>query len=524
MTGFSRHAVAGVAALLMAMPASAQTLKFGMGPPVISIDPHFMDSAPNKGVVADIFDALTDLDPTAHLIPSLATSWKLLDDHTWQFQLRPGVKFQDGQDFTAQDVAFSLARVPQVVNSPSPFTSYTHSIDNVKIVDDHTIELHTKDIDPLLPVYLAQVRMVSHGIGSADTTADFDHGKAAIGTGPFRLVSYTPSVGVELERNPDYWDRKPDWQHVSIRFIPDNAARVAALLAGDVQAIDVVPTADLPQLRKRPEISVADAVGLRLIYLTLDQGRTGPSPFVTGPNGEALTTNPLRDLRVRQALSMAIDRKAIVHFVMDDAALPSQQFLPPGSVSYVDGLNPPPYDPARAKQLLAEAGYPNGFRVTLNGPIARYVNDTAILQAIGTRWQRIGVQTSVQPVPWSSFAGKAHNGDYSVTLAGVGSPTGDDSLALTVAVATSDPAHGLGVLNTGHYSNQQVDQLLAQAMGTVDDARRNALLEQATATAMNDVAIIPLHIQDNIWATRKGVTYTARRDEQTRVGDIRATP
>ena len=247
----------------------------------------------------------------------------------------------------------------------------------------------------------------------------------------------------------------------------------------------------------------------------------GSSPEISGPNGEKLDKNPLKDQRVREALSIAINRDAIVDRVMDNAAVASGQFLPEGAFGYVPGLNPPKYDPARAKELLAEAGYPHGFRITLNSSNDRYVNDAKIVQAVGQMWNRIGVQTTVAPEPWTTYVAHANKQEYSAFLFGWGSGTGEASDPLRAQVATWDPAKGLGTANRGRYSNPALDALIEKAVTTPDDAAREKLLQDATKMAMDDVALIPLHIQKNIWATRPGLVDTPREDELTRAMDVR---
>ncbi len=507
-----------------AFPALAQsrdTLRLATGAPITSIDPHFHNVSPNSALASHIFDPLIATDPAMHRIPGLATSWKAIDPTTWEFRLRPGVKFHNGDEFTASDVAFTLHRVPLVPNSPSSFAIYTQSIGSVDIVDPHTLRIHTKSVYPLLPVDLAQIYIVDHTIGDTATTADFNSGKAAIGTGPYKFRSYRPDDRIELDRNDGYWGGKQPWAHVDYRIIPNNAARTAALLSGDVDFIDTVPTEDLDRLGHDSRAKLWSVVGIRIIFLGLDQSRDGPSPQVFGPNGETLTKNPLKDRRVREALSVAINRDAIVSRVMDGAAVASGQFLPPGAFGYVPGLKPPTYDPARAKALLAEAGYPRGFRITLDSSNDRYVNDAQIVQAVGQMWQRVGVQTTVSPMPWATFVVNANKQMYSAFLFGWGSGTGEASDPLRAQVATWDPAKGLGTANRGRYSNPALDALLAQAMSTVDDPAREKLLQQATTMAMDDVAIIPLHIQKNIWATRPGLIDAPREDELTRAMDVR---
>jgi peptide/nickel transport system substrate-binding protein len=516
-------AAAAILGCLSAGQGSAQSLTLAVGAPVTSIDPHYHNLTPNQALAAHIFDTLVDMDATAHPVPALAERWKLVDDHTWEFRLRT-TKFHNGADFTADDVAFTLDRVPKVANSPSSYAIFTKAITGAEIVDPHTIRLTTKGSYPLLPIDLTQVAIISRATGPNPSTEDFNNGCDAIGTGPFRFLSYKPGDRIELERNEAWWGRPPHWQHVTYRIISNDGARTAALLAGDVQFIDSVPTSDIAKLRTNAALAIADIVGLRLIYLGLDQSRDGPTPYVTGPNGETLDRNPLKDRRVREALSVAINRPALVSRVMEGAAIPSGQFLPPGSFSYVPELGPPSYDPALAKRLLAEAGYPNGFRITLHGPNDRYLNDAKIVQAIGQMWTRAGVQTAVESLPWTSFVGHANKQDYSAFLLGWGSATGEASNPLRSLVASWNPAKGLGTTNRGRYSNPAVDSLLDKALGTMDDAEREKLLQEATQMVFDDVAIIPLHNQKNTWAMRAGLRYLARADEETRAVDLRPAP
>ncbi len=500
--------------------ALAQNVTVAVGAAVGSIDPHYYTLTPNTSLDANVFERLVETDAQARPMPGLATSWKLVDDRTWELKLRDA-SFHDGTPFTAEDVAYTIARVPTVVNSPGSFAIYTRPITGVEIVDAHTIRLSTANVYPLLPTDLAQLFIIPHKLGANPTTEDFNSGKNAIGTGPYRFVSYKPGDRIELERNDGYWGTKPAWQHITYRMITNDAARTAAMLSGDVAMIDQVPTADIARLRADKGVSLWETVSLRIIYLALDQGRDGPTPFVTGPNGEILAKNPLKDLRVRQALSIAINRPAIVQRVMEGAAIPSAQFLPPGSFSYVPGLVPPPTDIAKAKALLAAAGFPNGLKITLHGSNDRYLNDAKIVQAIGQMWTRIGVQTAVETQPWSSYAGHATKLEYSVFLQGWSISSGEASNPLRALVATFDAAKGRGTVNRGRYSNPALDSLIDKAVSTADDGAREALLIQATRMAMDDVAIIPLHNQKNTWATRAGFTYVPRADEETRAYDLR---
>jgi len=505
----------------LSAPALAQSVAIGMAAAPTSVDPHYHTLAPNDALALNIFGALVAMDPHSRPEPGLAVSWKLIDDTTWEFKLRPGVTFHNGEALSGEDIAYSIARPAKVPNSPASFAIYTKAVTEVQVVDAATVRIRTASLYPLLPLDLSQVNIVPHSLGPNATTEDFNNGKNAIGTGPFKLVAYKPGDRAELVCNDAYWGRKPYWQSVSYRFIPNDGGRVAALLSGDVALIEAVPTTDAARLAKDPRVTIAEISSNRIVFLWLDRSRTGPTPFVKGPNGEDLDKNPLNDLRVRQALSMAINRPAIVERVMENAAIPSGQFLPPGSFSYVQGLNPPAFDPQKAKALLAEAGYPNGLRITLHGPNDRYVNDAKIIQAVGQMWSRIGVQTQVEAITWPNYVGRAGKLEFSAFLFAWGISSGEASNPLRALIATWNPQKGFGTANRGRFSDPAVDALLEKALGTGDDKAREQILISATRAAMAEIPFIPLHIQKNVWATRAGLSFVARAGELTFVADLR---
>ena len=503
-------------------PARAGDLRVAVGAPVTSIDPHFHNLSPNNALAEQIFDGLFGTDAQARVVPELAASWKLVADDCWEITLKPGVTFHNGSDFTAEDVAFTLARAGNVPNSPSSFGIYTRAVTGVEIVDALTIRLRTNGIYPLLPVDLAQVVMLDKQTHENATTEDFNSGRVAFGTGPFRFVRYAPGDRVELERNDTYHGEKPAWTRVSNRIIVNDAARTAALLAGDVDFIDQVATSDIERLRRDSRVQLSEVVGLRIIYLGLDRMRSDAgTPFITDAQGKPITPNPLNDLRVRKALSMAINREAISRQVMEGASIPAGQFLPAGVFSHVPGLDAPRFDPEGAKKLLAEAGFPQGFNATIHGPNDRYINDARIIQAIAQFWTRVGVNTRVEASPWAAYVARAGRQEFSIFLVGWGTSTGEASSPLRSLVATYNRDTGMGPSNRGRYSNAELDRLLGQALRTMDDAQREKLLQDATRVAMEDVGIVPIHIQKNIWAMRKGLAHDARADELTRAQDIR---
>ncbi len=494
--------------------AMAQDLAIASSAPVTSIDPHYHTLAPNESLHVHMFERLVSRNADGSKTPGLAVGWKRRDDTTWEFRLREA-NFHNGAPFTAEDVVYSLARVPRVKNSPASFQIYTRAVVGTEILDPRTILLKTATPYPLLAEDLSQVFIIPRGLGEDPATEDFNNGRNAIGTGPYRFVSYKPGDRIEMARFDGYWGPQPHWKNVNYRIISNDAARTAALLAGDVGIIEFVPPSDLPNLRKDQRVSLSEVVSNRSIFLWLDHSRDGATPYVTGPNGEVLATNPLKDKRVRQALSMAINRAGIVERVMENSAIPTAQYMRPGSAGHVDDLKPMPYEPEKAKALLKEAGFPNGLRVTLHGPNDRYVNDAKIIQAVAQMWQRIGVQTTVEGLPWSNFVARAGKQEFSIFLLGWGVSSGEGTNPLRAQIATWNPQRGLGTANRGRYSNPAVDALIDQAVVTMDDAAREKIVHQATRMAMDDVAVIQLHLQKNIWATRRGLTYEARVDEET---------
>lgn len=514
--GIAVSSVAAAALVLAAGQAVAQTATIAVGAPVTSLDPHFHQLSPNNAVADTVFDRLVNNDVNLRNIPGLATEWRAVAPTVWEFRLRPNVRFHNGNAFTADDVVFTLQRLPNVPNSPSSFAAYSRPITRIEVVDPLTIRFHTAQPYPLLPLDMTNVRIVDKETAENATTADFNDGRAAQGTGPYRVVSHRNGDRIEFERWDGYWGERAPFQRVSYRMITNDAARTAALRAGDVDLIDQVPTSDLANLRRNPNIRISEMVGLRLIFLGLDHLRAENenSPFITDNDGRPLGRNPLRDLRVRQALSMAIDRNAIVERVMEGTAVPANQFLPSGVFGHVGDLPPVPFDPDGARRLLAEAGYPNGFRIQLNGPNDRYINDARIIQAVGQMWTRIGVRTAVEAQPWTTFVGRAGRQEYSAFLIGWGSNP-DGSHPLRNIIATFNRDRGWGASNRGRYSNPQVDSLLDQSLSELDTEKRERLIVDAMRIAMQDVAVVPLHIQTNIWATRRGFEYTASVDEGT---------
>jgi peptide/nickel transport system substrate-binding protein len=371
-----------------------------------------------------------------------------------------------------------------------------------------------------MPNDMSTIMIVSARAAKGASTEDFNAGKATVGTGPLRFVRWQKGNRIELARFDGYWGPKSPWERVSLRVITSDPTRVASLLSGEVRAIENVPTADLARISKQPDLSVYRIVSHRIMYLHVDSNRDS-SPFVTDKAGKPLAKNPLKDVRVRRALSKAINRQALVDRVMEGAARATGQLMPEGMFGYTPALKPEPYDPDGARKLLAEAGYPDGFALTLHGPNDRYVNDDQIAQAIAQMLSRIGITTRVETMPSAVYFTRANKLEFSLMLVGWGSDTAEASSPLKSLLATFSNEKGMGQANRGRYSSPKMDALLQQALATVDDAKREKLLQEATQVAMSDLGIVPLYHQENVWATRKGIVYTPRADERTFAHEFR---
>ena len=518
MIKLMRHSLraTAVALGLMLAPAQAQDLVVGLSAEPSSLDPHFHNLAPNNQLSAHIFGHLVMRGADQSLVPGLAESWRLIDPLTWEFKLRKGVTFHDGTPLTVDDVIATFERVPNVPRSPANFSSYTRGRTITKI-DDITMRITTTAPAPLLLNDFTAVAIIPKTAREA-TTEDFNARRATNGAGPYRIVDYVQGDRIILERNDGWWGPKPFYKRVTLRIIRSEPSRVAALLAGDVDVIEAVPTTDIARLKADQRLSIFEATGSRLIYFKMEMHRS-PAPFVTAKDGGRID-NPFQDIRVRRALSKAINREAIVARVMDGAAKPAGQFVPDFIFGASPNLKPERFDLDGARKLLAEAGFPNGFKMTIFGPNGRYVNDTRVIEAVAQMFTRAGVETSIETLPPANFFSRASQGadgwpEFGMYLTGWGSSTGEGSDPLRNIAASFDAANGLGQSNRSRYSNATLDALIKQASSTMDDAARAKLLAEANEVALGDLAIIPIHYQVNIWAAKKGITVTPRVDEWT---------
>jgi peptide/nickel transport system substrate-binding protein len=499
--------------------AHAADLRLALAVEPDSIDPHVHNFGGNKAFMPNLFETLTAIDANGRLAPNLAIAWTLENDTTWDIALRPDVAFSDGGKFTADDVAFTLHRVSAAPTTVANFSEYVKGIASVEVTGPLQLRLTTHGPFPLLPEYMASVGVVSRAHAEHATTADFNSGAVAIGTGPYRLMAWARGDRLAMQRNERYWGTKPAWDTVTFRYVKNASSRLATLLAGDADLIDTVSVQDIDRLRNDKRFAVISGLSADIVGFVFDQ-REQPSPKITGNDGQPLPANPLHDIRVREAVDRAIDRDAIRDRVMNGQAAPDNQLMRPGQYGYDPDLPPVRYDLAEAKRLLTEAGYPNGFHLTMDCQNDRFVNDAAICQAIAQMLTHVGIATTPEVMPHAVWVPRANKHEFSFFTTFWTFDTPEPSIVLISQFETADPARGRGAFNRGGYSNPEFDSVLDQALTTMDRDKREKLLIRATDIEIREHATVPLHHQFNIEAMTTRVHHTPRTDGHVLPADI----
>jgi peptide/nickel transport system substrate-binding protein len=495
------------------LPASADELRIGVSIEASALDPHYWNFEPNQQVLRSIFDQLLEEDYKGNPVPNLATSWRVVDDHTWEITLRKGVKWHDGSPFTADDIVFTFQRIKAgLPGAPGGFNGYIAG-KQVVVLDDHTIQMKTDKPHPYTPRDLANIVIVSKKHGDGAKTVDYNTGKAMVGTGPYKFVEWVKGDRIVMEAVPDHWRGKPEWDRATYKPITSDPARLAALLSGDVDLINFVPSPDLKRLRDDPNISVYQEAAFRLHFLFPDTGRD-LSPYVKKNDGSLFWPNPLRDWRVRKALSKAINRQAIRDRVMDGTSKPAGQLVDEGILGHNPSMGVEPFDPEGAKKLLAGAGFANQINLRIYCANNRGNNGVEIVQTVAQMWTRVGVKTDVQCMPESAFMPPAQKGAWSLILmgwTGSGEPSSANRLAL------HSRTEKYGNWNVMRYSNYRLDQVIEKAIIEMNRDKRDKLFQEAAKIAFDDLAWIPIHWGVNTWGSRKGIVYEARADGDTLV-------
>jgi peptide/nickel transport system substrate-binding protein len=503
------------AAALMALCtglAEARSVRWAASGDPNTMDPHSQNVGTVTMVLQQIYDPLINRNADLSLRPGLATRWEQVEPTRWRFTLRQGVRFHEGEAFTADDVVFSFTRALQPTSN---YGIFVDTVDRAEKVDEFTVDVITKMPDPILPNKFASVFMMSkswserHNATRPQNTRQREEMhtvRNTNGTGAFRLASREPDVRTVLRRNEAWfgWNEEgaaPAGNVTEIIFRPigSDATRVAALLSGEIDFVLDPPLQDLNRLRQAGNIRVLEGPEVRTIFIAMDVHRD--ELLYSDVRGR----NPLKDLRVRQALYHAIDIQAIHRTTMRGQSIVTGTFFPPQVNGYSEAEDVRlPYDPNRARTLLAEAGYPNGFGITLDCPNNRYVNDEQICQAIAAMWTRIGVRTAVKGQPLAPFFAQIQRDDTSIYLLGWGVPTLDALYSFQSLLATRNGAQGDGIWNYGRYSNPRMDALIDR-MKTESGEARTAAIHEALRLYREDVPHIPLHHQMIPWAMRNNI-------------------
>jgi peptide/nickel transport system substrate-binding protein len=507
--------IAAALALGASAPLQAQTLRWAAQNDILTLDPHSQNHATTNAILQHAYEGLTRYSAKYEVEPALATKWTFVSPTQVRFELRKGVKFHDGTPFTADDVVFSFARIKQPQGT---MQIYVTGISEIKKINDHTVDFMLSGPNPLLLRNIIDFRIVSKSWSEKNRAVNVQDYKAkeenfasrnVMGTGPFRILSWQPEQRIMMARNDAWWD-KPAGNVAQVVYTPikSESTRVAALLSGDVDMLTDVPTQDVDRMRADKKLKVVDGAEVRTIYLAPDMG----SPELKYSNIKG--KNPFADKRVRQALSMAIDREAIKRNIMRGLSVPAGIMVAPGVNGHSKELDvPTKADPAAAKKLLTAAGYPDGFEVRLNCPNNRYVNDEKICQAIVAMWAKLGVKASLVAENMATFSQKFQNFDSSLYLLGWGVATYDAQYTIQSLVRTRTSGAD-GNYNFSRISDPVVDKLTDSMKGETDLAKRNAMIKDALVRIKDEVLLIPLHHQIRPWAMKAGVSTVHKSDDR----------
>jgi peptide/nickel transport system substrate-binding protein len=509
-----RFLTATIAAAAFAVTAQAQTLRFaGQGDPQ-TMDPYSQNESFTNSVNERVHDYLVLRDKQLNFIPGLATSWEQISPLKWRFKIRQGVKFHDGAPFTADDVVFSVNRAKEPT---SQIAVYANAVGTPKKVDESTVEFELTKVNPIFMEHVQTIYIMNKAwceAHKATKPQDFKNKEEAYtalnsnGTGPFILVKREPGIKTTWKRNPNYW--KPiegNVQEVVYTPISNDATRTAALVSGEIDFVLDPPPRDVGRLRNTSGVKIIDGPENRIVFIGMDQFRD--ELLYSSVKGK----NPFKELKVRQALYHAVDIETLRSKLMNGQSFPTGGYTPSTKADFNDPKLEArlPFDLAKAKQLMAEAGYPNGFEVQLDCPNNRYINDEQICVALAAMWEKIGVKIKVVAIPRVTYFPKLEKYDTSMYMLGWGGAITDAETTLT-PVMRNPGEGGIGSYNYGRSTNAKFDEVAAKSSVEADPAKRKELILAALGEWKEQVHTIPLHRQVIPWATRSNVTATHRAD------------
>lgn len=490
-----------------AMAQSDKTITIAQESTIEGLDPYLDNTTTTNSALANVYNSLTARNAEGKLVPGLATSWERVDQTTWRFELREGVKFSNGNEFTAEDVKFSFNRMANFEKSEWQFIG--KSVTSVNIIDEHTIELTTNNPFPTFAgtIYFAKIM-------DKEWTEAHDPGYIAthaMGTGPYKVEEWEMGDHLTLVVNENYWGEKPSVEKALIKPITEVSTRLAAIETGSVDLITNVPFQSINRIKEDPDTEVVAKPGRRVIFLGVNQ-REG---------------FPASNLKVRKAMYTAINEGEIIDRIMQGYATPANQITAPPDVGYNPDVKRPEPSIEKAKELLEEAGYPDGFDITLDVPYDRYVKDEEIGQAVVSYLQKAGInaklKTRTKSVHFDRINTSASMSEDPKTdffMMGWRDSSFDAARPHTTHVRTVDPDKGYGTWNGGRHSNPKLDQLLEEAAKEVDPEERVEILKEVNEVCMDNVAVIPLHIQYDIYGATDKVQFTPRADRWILVKDI----
>ena len=463
---------------------AGKVIRVGVGSSLSTGDPHMTGSPADMAVLINIFDPLVRRDATGKLQPSLAVSWEIVGDKTWEFKLREGVKFHNGEEFNAESVKFSLERVFKE-GSKSPIQEL-RSFESVEVVDSHTVRIHTSTVDPYVPDKLALFAgMMVPPNYIQEKGEEYFHSNP-VGTGPFIFESWVKDGSLKLKANPDYWGGAPKAAEVEFKFIHDAQARVAALLSGDVDVINSVPATAINSIESNPNLRLDKAEGIRIYYLST-----------------AYTSGPTQDKRVRQAISYAVDTQLLIDKLMGGYAVQIAAPIATSNFGADVDLKPYPYDPQKAKQLLAEAGYPNGFEIEMNTQPGIY---TDIAQAIVQMLADVGIKVNLKPLPAAEFEDKYQSGQLApLWNSGYSVWQGDPTTLISTFFVTGMPR--------AKYFSDELDQKINDMKQMTDVEQRKKALHEILKILHEDAPWVYLFQGNDLYGVSKNVTWNVPYDQ-----------
>lgn len=499
---------------LAATSISAAALKAAAQNDILTADPHSQNHATTNAILMHVYEGLTRYNAKFEVEPSLATKWTYISPTQVRFDLRKGVKFHDGSPMTADDVVFSFNRIKQPQGT---MQIYVAGIGEVKKIDEFTVDFIMPAPNPILLRNIIDFRIMSKAWAEKNKVINIQDYKAkedtyaarnAMGTGPYMWKGWAPEQKIEFSENTAWWGKK-DGNVTSYTYLPikADATRISALIAGDVDLVTEVPPQDVERLKKDPKLRVMEGIEVRTIFLGMDQ--FSDEAKYTDVKGK----NPFKDKRVREALSLAVDRDAIKKAIMRGLSVPAGIMVAPGVNGHSTDIDKAEYNPEKAKKLLAEAGYPNGFGLTLDCPNNRYVNDEKVCQAIVAMWAKIGMKPKLNSMNFAPYIAKIQNFDSSVYMLGWGVATYDALYSLQSLVRTKTTGAD-GNFNLGRVSDTRLDSIIDTLKTEPDVTKRNALIRRALERTKEESYYVTLHHQIRPWAMKKEVTTLHRSDDR----------